>query len=141
MTVKDDLSDAEKIETLLEAYRLAVRAAQRAETDAGACRTRRDYDVMHDLEHAEEAVRSQVLQALQELQAKATKAPLPKAAKTRKAKITYTTEDGDVINNEDDIAGEIDDDLQSSGRMFLHGSDGHRYLASVAVTFVRSDED
>lgn len=54
-------------------------------------------------------------------------------------KVTYTDDGGEEINA-DDIAAEIDSNLESSGRIFVHGSDGHRYLVSVGVKFVRSDE-
>jgi hypothetical protein len=54
-------------------------------------------------------------------------------------KRTYTTEDGQEVEP-DDIAEQIDDQLQEAGVLFLKGSDGHRYLVSVGVKFVRSDE-
>jgi hypothetical protein len=54
-------------------------------------------------------------------------------------KTTYTTEGGEEVEP-DDIAEQIDDQLQEAGVLFLKGSDGHRYFVSVGVKFVRSDE-
>ena len=54
----------DEIETILDSYRRAVRATMRAEIDAGACGTRRDYDNLHRAQDTEETVREQTLHAL-----------------------------------------------------------------------------
>lgn len=55
------------------------------------------------------------------------------------SKVIFTDHDGNEVEPED-IAAEIDSILESSGRIFVLGDDGHRYLVSVGVMFVRSDE-
>jgi hypothetical protein len=54
--------------------------------------------------------------------------------------ITYTDEDGASVT-QDDIAEYFDEVLGDSGTVYVRGSDGHRYLVSVAVTFERVGED
>jgi hypothetical protein len=53
--------------------------------------------------------------------------------------ITY--KDGnDNDGTPDDFGNMIDKILSEMGGIFVTGSDGHRYLVNVAVTFVRDDD-
>lgn len=51
--------------------------------------------------------------------------------------MNYTTDDGLDIEA-DEIAEDIDTMLESTARLYVNGSDGHRYLVSVSVMFVRA---
>lgn len=51
--------------------------------------------------------------------------------------VTFTDDDGNGVEA-DEIAEDIDTMLEETNRLFVKGSDGNRYLVSVAVTFVRS---
>jgi len=64
----------------------------------------------------------------------------PAHKQTSQDEITYTDEDGASVT-QDDIAEYFDEVLGDSGTVYVRGSDGHRYLVSVSVTFERVGED
>jgi hypothetical protein len=59
-------------------------------------------------------------------------------ARSKTVDVTYKDENDNNVTPED-FGNMIDKMLSEMGGIFVTGSDGHRYLVNVAVTFVRSD--